>query len=652
MTDLEKLWDDLPSGEPPVDEIVRAGRREVLARRRRLVGRPLIAAGAAAALFATFVAGTHIGENSGPGGTSRVDARPAAFQADLDPAASCDELLTSYRDRGLAQVTAWGWGGGPGALVLDRTLGAPSGYVGDLRARANLSGQLASATGTNVQETGVDEPDTVKTDGRRIVRVRGNQLIVHDATGQQIRKISTIHLPKMADAEIVLDDDTVVAIGSDRVAARDQSTGQRRGSRVLTISLDDDEKPTITADVTYSSRVLSVRQHGSVVRLVLASGLPELAFTSPQGRKLSNAEALAANRLAVTQSTIDDWLPTYDDGSGPQRLVDCTDVAIPPDELGLDTVSVVGIDTSAATDPHAIAIAGSTPIAYESADRLYLAAGQPSWGCETCDWTMGRTTGPGGQGGTSHVFEFDLDGVDASHVASGEIEGTIADRWSVDEADGVLRVAVGPSSETGDSNSIVTLRRDGTELAEIGRVDGLGPNEQIKSVRWFDDLAIVVTFRQTDPLYTVDLSDTSAPKLIGALKIPGYSEYLHPLGDDELLGIGYDGRGRDAQIAVFDIADLANVQRDAVVSFPRTQALAAYDPRAFTWLPDRGTVLTVVQKGRQVSIATVTVRDGQLASTLTPVELGSDAQFVRTLELSDGRVALVTGEDVRLFPVP
>lgn len=644
MTDLEKLWDELPFGRPPVDEIVRAGRREVLARRRRLVGRPLLAAGAVAALFTTFVAGTHVGETNGPG-TSRSDVRPAAFQADLDPAASCDELLTSYRDRGLAQVNAWGWGGGFGMTTLDRTRGNLNGYMGDLSATASRA-QLASKTGTNVQETGVDEADTVKTDGSRIVRIRGDELIVHDATGQQLRKVSATHLPKIDEAELLLDDDTVVVIGVDRVSTREQMTGQRRGSRVITVSLADAEHPSITSDVAYSSRVLSVRQHGSVVRLVLANGLPDLGFARPQGRKASSAEALEANRLAVSQSTIDDWLPTYDTGSGPQRLVDCTDVAIPPDRLGLDTVSVVGIDTAEATSPHAIAIAGATTIAYESADRLYLATGQ-SWGCETCDMAL-----PGDPGGTSHVFEFELDGVNASHVASGEIEGTIADRWSIDEADGVLRVAVGPSAETGDFNSLVTLRRSGTELAEIGRIDGLGPKEQIKSVRWFDDLAIVVTFREVDPLYTVDLTDTSAPKLIGELKIPGYSEYLHPVGDGRLLGIGYDGRGRNAQIAVFDIGDLANVRREAVVSYPRMQALATYDPRAFTWLLDRDTVLTVVQKGRQVSIAQVTVRDGQLESTLTPVEYGTDAQFVRTLELSDGRIALVTGEDVRFFELP
>ena len=106
----------------------------------------------------------------------------------------------------------------------------------------------------------------------------------------------------------------------------------------------------------------------------------------------------------------------------------------------------------------------------------------------------------------------------------------------MDAVDGVLRVAVGPSSETGDFNSVVTFREDGNELVEAGRVDELGVGEEIKSVRWFDDLAIVVTFRQVDPLYAIDLTDPAAPRLLGELKIPGFSDYLHPLGEHRLLG--------------------------------------------------------------------------------------------------------------------
>lgn len=646
MTDLEKLWDELPTSPAPVDDIVRAARRRS-ARRKQLVMRPLIVTGSVAALFATFVVGTQVGEGSTPDGPTVVDARPASFQADLDPATSCSELLTSYRERGLAQVTAWGWGE---SALLD------IGYSGALEGVVPASGQnfgkatrsTASPTGTNVQEAGVDEPDTVKTDGSRIVRVRGSALVTYAAQQDGVRKLSSLHLPRIEDVEILLSADRVIVIGADASSPLDQRTGQRRGSRVVTVSLKDAAKPAISSDVTYSARIISARQHDENIRLVLVSGLPELDFVEPNGRKVSARDALRANREAVTTSSIADWLPTYDDGSGPRPLLDCTNVAIPSEDLGLDTVSIVGFDAEQPTAPTAIGLAGATTIAYESAAHLYLATGPAQ---DFCNWASDCIS-KRADTGTSHIFDFELDGIEARHIASGEIEGTIADRWSLDEADDIVRIAVGPSSETGNFNSVVTMKRRGTELVEAGRLDGLGPNEQIKGVRWFDDLAIIVTFREVDPLFTVDLTDPANPTLLGKLKIPGYSDYLHPLDDGQLLGIGYNGSGSSAQIALFNTANLTDVRRDAVLTFSRSQAMATEDPRAFTWLPERGLALTVLQKGRSVYLATIKVAEGALTSQLERVEYGDDARYVRTIELSDGRVALVTGEDVRLLNLP
>lgn len=634
MSDLEKLWDDLPTRPAPVDDLIRAGRLRAT-RRRRLVIRPLIVTGSVAALLATFIAGTQVGDGSGDATPPPTDIQAASFQADLDPATSCTELLTSYRDRGLAQVTAWGWGNGFEGYVGRRDHFSASNLSGSVVPTPTKTSTRASDTGTNVQEAGVDEPDTVKTDGRRVVRLRGSTLMIHEATDQGMKKLSSLHLPRLDDGEILLDGDTVIALGADRTSERDESTGARRGSRAITISLADATKPAITSDVTYSARVISARQHGSIARLVLSSGLPSLDFSQPDGRKISPEQALTANREVVKTSKITDWLPTYDDGTGPRPLLDCTDVAVGPDDLGLDTVSIVGIDVDRPTRPSAIGLSGATTVAYESVDHLYLAS-NPVY---TPD-------------GTTHIFDFELDGIAARHIASGELEGTIADRWSLDEADDVLRVALGPSTETGDFNSVVTMQRVGTELVELGRVDRLGPGEEIKGVRWFDDLAILVTFREVDPLFTIDLSNPARPVLLGKLKIPGYSDYLHPVGNDQMLGIGYDGSGRSTQIALFDIANLSDVRRDDVLTFDRHRSMATEDPRAFTWLPERRTALTVLQKGRSVYLATITVRGGRLESRMEQVEYGEDARRVRTVQLSDERVALVTGEDVRLLDLP
>lgn len=657
MTDLEKLWDDAETPPPPVDDILRAGRLRTT-RRSRLTTRPAATAGTVAALLATFVAGTQVGSGSGGGTPPSTDVRPASFQADLDPAESCSELLDSYRDRGMAQVTAWGWRG-PRLHHLDSNLSGleqrsaplsgladppvPTGYQGVDDRRLAKAG--ASPTGTNVQEADVDEPDTVKTDGSRLVRLRGSSLLVYEATARGMRKVSSLHLPRLESGEILLQGDTVVVVGADRTSQLDERDGGRRGSRVVSVSLRDASKPVIASDATYASRVISARQHGSVVRIVLAAGLPDLEFVEPD-EHVTPEEAVQANREIVRSSRITDWLPTFDSGTGPRQLLECGNVAIPAHEFGLDTVSIVGIDTRRPAEPVAIGLAGTARIAYESTSHLFLASEPGDRSCgigvlTDCDVSAS---------GTTHLFDFELDGVEARHVASGEVEGVIADRWSLDEAGDVLRIAVGPSSETGSFSSVVTMQRAGTELVELGRVDGLGPGEDIKGVRWFNDLAIVVTFREVDPLYTIDLTDPSRPVQVGKLKIPGYSDYLHPVGDAQLLGIGYEGSS--AQIAVFDTSDLTDVRRTDVLKLRRTRALAADEPRAFTWLPDRRIALTVVQRGRSVDLLTITVRGDRLTSRRARVEYGGDAALVRTVQLSDGRVVLVTGEDVELIDLP
>jgi uncharacterized secreted protein with C-terminal beta-propeller domain len=237
------------------------------------------------------------------------------------------------------------------------------------------------------------------------------------------------------------------------------------------------------------------------------------------------------------------------------------------------------------------------------------------------------------------------------------VDGAVADRWSMDEAGGVLRVAVGPTTQTGNFNSVVTLREDGDDLVELGRADPLGVDETIRSMRWFDDLAIMVTFRQVDPLYAVDLSDPAAPRLLGQLKIPGFSEYLHPLGPRRMVGVGQDaslgGVVRGAQVALFDVSDLTAPRRlDSVTYGKGSAAGAATDPRQFTWLPDRRTVLTVVSRGdwgRTGWVSVLTLAGGRLENRMVEVEYGEEVDEVRLVPLPDRRVLLVTGDAVSFF---
>ncbi len=592
---------------------------------------------------------------NGPDGGARPPASPPIVlaNADLTVAAGCDELLDSYVDRALEAVGPYGWGGDVMYDVMTSSdAGAAMAAPGSEAARSSVSTSRSTSneSGTNVQEAGVDEADVVKVSGSLLLRLRDGELLAYDVSGDEPRLLSTTALEDARGSsgwvgdpggEMVLVDGRAVVLGT---------STDGMSTTITTVDLADPTSPTVVDATTVSGRASAVRLHDDVVRVVLQNGLPELDFSAPDGT-LGQLRARLRNRALVRDTTLADWLPTVDG----TQVVDCEDVAIPDDDLALGTTTLLAFDPAEPTARTTTAVATDSAISYFSTDRFYLAASAPQWGWVDC---MGcRPTGFPGPDGTTPLFAFALDGTDASYVASGEVEGTVADRWSMDAVGGSLRVAVGPSSETGDFNSVVTLREEGSDLVEDGRVDQLGVGEQIKSVRWFDDLAIVVTFRQTDPLYAIDLSDPAAPRLVGELKIPGFSEYLHPLGEQRLIGMGQDatldGVTSGAQAALFDVTDLASPRQLDVVRYDEgTQAGAATDPRQFTWLPEQRTVLTVVNQGWTGTtgwVSVLSLADGTMSNRMVEVEHGTDVADVRLVPLASGKVVLVTGEDVTFF---
>ena len=169
----------------------------------------------------------------------------------------------------------------------------------------------------------------------------------------------------------------------------------------------------------------------------------------------------------------------------------------------------------------------------------------------------------------SHIHKFDLnDGGLPRYVASGEVSGWIYDQFAMSEHNGHLRVAstelnwwVWDEDEQGGNN--ITVLRDNRigELETVGEVTGLAPGERIYASRMFGDKGYIVTFRQIDPLFTIDLSDPKNPTVMGELKIPGYSAYLHPIAEDRLLSVGMDGDmdGNLSGLAV-NIFDVSNME--------------------------------------------------------------------------------------------
>jgi hypothetical protein len=691
MTHLEDLWAQFPSSKPPTEAIMAASKSGRGVRSRR--GGLLVAAAAAVAAGAVVTTslttgGSHGGASSAADGAfPRAMASPglryAAFQADLKPAASCDALLAAYQQRAMAKVTPYGWSGGvmyfdngvvhgysaqdspafgtalPGLTVpqaaaaqgLDATRRTPLGTSLDTlaateRGSVKTLGQANSATGTNIQEFGVDEPDSVKTNGTLIARLNGNTLAVYDASGSTITQRGVLALPYFNGGSILMAGTTVIAAGGNA-----DPTATHGGTRVDTISLSNPDNPTITSSVVYGGGgITSLREQGSVIRLMMASGLPQLAFVQPQQGKRTNDQALAYNKQVVSRTTLKDWVPTYDTGGGPQQLLPCTDVAVPPAGVPLGTTSIVSFDASNATALNAVGVAGALSNAYESQHDIYLTVGPNTGGCyaEMCPVTPGLGRPCCFNNATSDlttILQFKLDGLRTTHVATGVIRGTIRSSWSMDEFNGVLRVATTRYENNSPVNVIETMVPHGARLVRQGMITGLGRNQTLTATRWFNNLAIISTTNQVDPLYTIDLSDTAHPKQLGALHLPGDTQYIHPISDSRFLTISLqnvDREGMQSQVALFDTTNLADVKQLAQVSVGQnTSSLAAQDPKNFTWLPDRQIALSAFYGQGGIFLGAFSVGDTTLSSRR--IALPMNASDARTFEVGNGKVVLVSG---------
>jgi uncharacterized secreted protein with C-terminal beta-propeller domain len=202
-----------------------------------------------------------------------------------------------------------------------------------------------------------------------------------------------------------------------------------------------------------------------------------------------------------------------------------------------------------------------------------------------------------------------------TYRGSGEVPGTLLNQYAMSEYNGVLRVASTVSERRGWVNPgqvteglVTTLDEQGGALRQLGQVGGLGrqDNESIRAVRFIGERGYVVTYRSQDPLYILDLRDAAAPKVVGDLKIPGYSGYLHPIGENLLLGVGQSGldettgvkpsppsrRGQmGVQFSLFDISDAARPRRIDTQTYGGGVAAAEFDPKAFLYWQPRNLII-------------------------------------------------------------
>ncbi|HEX8104379.1 MAG TPA: beta-propeller domain-containing protein [Solirubrobacteraceae bacterium] len=463
-------------------------------------------------------------------------------------------------------------------------------------------------SGTNVQEAGVDEPDVVKTDGRRIVVASAGVLRVLTVEGGEPRLDGS--LPLAGDGhQLLLRGNRVLVM-----AGRYTSAG-RASSTLTEVDISDPAAPVLRRTLDLPGYVVDARQTAGTARVVVTSPprpveLPELPDAGV--RTWVPRTVLHSN---VTRRTFR------------RPVVPCDDVRHPPAFSGLDLTTVLTVDLDKglySVDRDAV-MAGAETV-YASRDSLYVASRRYVFGSDDGGFAPGRAH--------TELHRFDITDPEATtYRSSGRVEGYVLNQYALSEHAGALRVAttedadvvqpvfVGGGGGTGEappprpapataaqqraeSESFVTvLQERGSRLERVGRVGGLGRGERIYAVRFAGDKGFVVTFRQVDPLYTLDLSDKTAPKVLGELKILGYSAYLHPISDRLLLGVGQDageeGRRQGAQLSLFDVSDLRAPRRVAQASLGTdSQSGAETDPHAFLyWKPAGLTVVPLTRYG-------------------------------------------------------
>lgn len=584
---------DLP---PPA----RARIEVAMARRNRWVLSPLKMFAAAVAVLlvasATVVVVDRVGKRGGGGedrpfvaapsnspsptsSPSTVRAKPSGPSA-LRGFKSASQFLAYVRAEGLKQNGPYGiqgstggWYGGPMRVP---TFG-PAPVPGSLPQPAPMMPSTQFST-TNIQEAGVDEPDIVKTDGRHMVVLMGSA----EHAGSVLRLFDVKKGARFTDSvEITESSGIGTFLAGDRVivfSRRFEAPPQARWAthvtarswtKVTVISIADPERLKVLSSMEMEGSYVDARLAGGVVRLVISSnalGPPPAPVGKGSPQELDEAEK--ANERSIRRSSVGDWVPHFvlertGEATITGHVHDWSAISRPPDPAGLGMLTVLTIDPAHPAPDNALSVVGAGDGIYASLGNLYVTSNR--W-----EDTIAARNGQPSSRVVTRIHKFDIsDPARTIYVASGEAPGFLLNQFSMSEYAGRLRVATTVESfdgKTQSSESFVTVLSEvGGKLLTVGSVGNLGLGERIYSVRFIDAMAYVVTFRQMDPLYVVDLRRPNHPRVRGQLKVPGFSEYLHPISETLLLGVGRDasdsGQAKGLQFSLFDVSDPANPRR-------------------------------------------------------------------------------------------
>jgi hypothetical protein len=516
------------------------------------------------------------------------------------------------RYQGFGSFRAFGMGSGMGALGTGSGAGRSASPL--VRMGGTSTGGRAaaakSASGTNNQVVGVDEADLVKTDGRYVYLAMNGALRIVEALNPHV--VSMTKLPGKVN-DLFLEGDRAVVYtskggrgnrctyGYDCAFAGDGSS-----TTIVVLDVADRAAPRVVRQIELSGSLMAARRIGTTVHTVVADGdsVAPSYQSWPDGLAMcGNTEAVVRARFAALALENERHIratmsfPTLRDRGVDQPLCDGLLKTAIAD--GQSFTTVASFDLADDTVKVATTTLQSRPGAvFASADALYMAVTHTRARRGAGRWYSFYS----GVDEASDIHKFHLGArpADTRYVGSGVVPGHVLNQFAMDEWAGYLRVAT-TRGRVPDPRveSAVSILADapGGNLVRVGAIAKIAPGEDLRAVRFDGDRGYLVTFKKTDPLFVMDLYEPAKPSILGELKIPGFSTYMHRIDPDHLLSIGFDANDH-GDFAFFDgvILQLFDVR---VPTEPRlvhkekigtrgSSSEAATNHLAFNYFADRG----------------------------------------------------------------
>lgn len=391
---------------------------------------------------------------------------------------------------------------------------------------------------TNVQVQGVDEADIVKTNGKYIFYCKDGKISVIDVDSQKL--INNIEFKNDSPIEMYLNNDKLIVI-----------TNKNANKRRAYYYYSNDELKIVQYDISDIKNIKSERE-------------VEVEGSLLTSRMIDNNIYVISNKF-IYEDLLDDeekLKPVYKDSANgdSEKCIEFNEIQYCPGVISNSYMMVTSFDT---TNKNKVAniqtYLGSGEDVYASTENLYVTyrnyeEDRSFFGIE---YTVYNNS--------TKIYKFSLNNGQTEYVAEATVPGYIDNQFSMDEYNGYFRIATTYyAKETlyKDINNLYVLDKD---MNLVGQIENLAPDESIYAVRYMGDTAYVVTYEQIDPLFVIDLSNPTEPKVLGELKIPGYSEYLHPYDETHIIGFGRDTetdgefvKNKGFKMALFDVSDLSN----------------------------------------------------------------------------------------------